>query len=265
MKQMVICLMFVMSITSAHAGYLMRTADGHVYKNCTVLKLVMNTVVVRSDKGEVGLELDRLIPADRSKIEPELKRLRLEAEKKAAINAEAAAARKAAAQSTQAIALNPPEDLTTGDGHIYRSVTRIVIDGTGEGVTLNSSSGLERIRFDTLSSDWQTKLQSARERAKTDGANFLWEKRIKDARAAMAANSIKIVTATLCGMHKGGVRAYLTTETKDRKTVKVTTEVLITGLPGHTRSGSWSGTLLSKEVFADRTTDEVFQVWTVPR
>lgn len=265
MKPSVICLMLAMSISSVHASYLMRTSDGHVYKNCVVLKLVMNTVVVRSDKGEVGLQLDRLLPADRSRIEPELKRLRLEAAKKAAINAEAAAARKEAAQAMKVVNMSPPENLTTGDGHVYHGVTKVVIDGAGGVLTLTSASGLERVRFDSLSNDWQKRLQPALEQAQADGAEFQWEKRIKDARAAMEANRVKVVTATLSGPHKAGVRAYLSTESNVGKTVRVTTEVVISGLPEAARSGPWSGTVISKDVFSDRKTDEVLQVWAVAR
>lgn len=263
MRPRVIFLMYALSGMAAQASYVMRTTDGHIYKNCTLLVAASNAVVIRSDKGEVTIPMDHLVPADRARLEPELKRLRQEAEKVAARNAELSAARKAAADSSQYTEINPPIDLTTGDGRIYRSVSRMIIDGMGEQVTLTSGSGLERIRFDSLSMDWQTKLRPALEKAKTDGADYLWQKRIKDTQVAMDRNRAKRVTATLCGPHKAGVRAFLTSETQDRNVVKVTTEVVISGLPESAKFGSWSGTLLSKEVYSDPKANEIFQVWAV--
>ncbi len=262
MKSMVICLMFALSVMTAHASYTLRTAGGQIYKTCTLLKVGVNAVVVRSDKGEFTLQLDRLLPSDRARIEPELRRLRAEADRQAAINVKIAADRKAAAQATQAIELSPPAEVPTGDGQVYHGVTKMVIDGSGEQVTINCNEGIARIRFAALSKDWQAKLLPDQEKAKKDGADYLWEKRINDARAEMEANRAKSVSATLCGPHKAGIRAYLTSERKGTTTSKVATEVVIVGLPESTRSGTWSGTLVAKDVYADRKTNEVFQIWT---
>ncbi|MDB6074016.1 MAG: hypothetical protein JWO89_1656 [Verrucomicrobiaceae bacterium] len=261
MKPLVICLMFALSIVTAHASYLLRTVSGQTYKTCTILKVAVNAVVVHSEKGDVTLQLDRLLPSDRARIEPELRRLRAEADKQAAISAKVVAARKASAQATQAIELNPPVDVTTGDGHLYHSVAKLVINGSGDEVTISSDEGIGRIRFEALSKDWQKKLQPDQERAKQDGADYQWEKRISDARAEMEANKAKAVTAKLCGPHKAGIRAYLTSERTGVKVLSMATEVVIVGLPESFKFGNWSGTLVSKGVYADRKTNEVFQVW----
>ena len=154
-------------------------------------------------------------------------------------------------------------DVTTGDGHVHRGVTKMEIDGTGQIVTLISGSGRERVTIDSLSKDWQIKLQPAIEEAKKDGADNLWKKRIKAAEKILSITPLKKVTASLQGPHHDGIRAYLTSESQGRKTVQVTTEIIIAGLPAAKKFGNWSGTLKPKTVYADRKTDQVLQVWSV--